>query len=523
MKIPLNVLLYQLSPNSIYESQNIDLSKGIDGIKLFDEDDAGDSEKNYIYMGSEEMFRTYSPLLLSQQQLSPCSFLCVTSDESLHLESFPKDLSLILLYKKESFSSIFNLIVNIFLDFRTWHKDFHLELLRNASMQRLLDMSQDYLVHPAIVLDRNYSVLGYVRNPDCDIPLMDTILSDGYITPQTMTSLYQNGLMSPSQNSTNPYINYYCLSSRECYYSMMYRFYSNNHEVGYMLVFRCSVHPKTNYLYLMNAVADNLQLYFQQERYQNRSTSDMYESFLSEIMEHPDLEDKQYQDQISYIPGLSMNGYFLLAKVEYNNQIELPYTFACWNIRNSISQLRPFICQNSMYVLRILSDGKDFSTFLNTEEEQLFLKCFHGQPITCGISGAFFSLKDLQTAAIQCKETLLLGKAGCEHTNKFYNFADYHTHYLLKELKQHVPMKMMSSPCYTILKQYDIEHHTDLCDVFMQYLKNGRNINQTSSATFMHRNTVLNKIKKATQIMHNDFEDSQMLVAFILSYLNDHI
>lgn len=38
MQLPLNVLLYKLSVNSNFETQNIDLSRNYDGIKLFDVD-----------------------------------------------------------------------------------------------------------------------------------------------------------------------------------------------------------------------------------------------------------------------------------------------------------------------------------------------------------------------------------------------------------------------------------------------------------------------------------------------------
>ena len=84
-------------------------------------------------------------------------------------------------------------------------------------------------------------------------------------------------------------------------------------------------------------------------------------------------------------------------------------------------------------------------------------------------------------------------------------------------------MQMIFSPRYTVLKQYDKEHNTDLCHVFMQYLTHGRNINQTSADVFLHRNTVMNKVKEAISVMHNEFEDTQTLMAFILSYLNDHM
>ena len=83
-------------------------------------------------------------------------------------------------------------------------------------------------------------------------------------------------------------------------------------------------------------------------------------------------------------------------------------------------------------------------------------------------------------------------------------------------------VKMAASPCYEVLRQYDETHNGDLCYIFMQFLKNGRNINQTATAIFQHRNTVLNKVKKAVSIMQNECEDYQAHIAFILSYINDH-
>ena len=66
MQLPLNVLLYQLSANSNFDAQNIDLSCTYDGIKLFDAGYIPDSNKQYLYLISEDML-VHSSILLSQQ------------------------------------------------------------------------------------------------------------------------------------------------------------------------------------------------------------------------------------------------------------------------------------------------------------------------------------------------------------------------------------------------------------------------------------------------------------------------
>ena len=523
MQLPLNVLLYKLSVNSNFETQNIDLSRNYDGIKLFDVDYFQEDERNYLYLISESMLKSHESLLLGQQILSSCTFLCVCGmDKTMTLDIVSPDLPVVLLYAEESFPIVFNKLLNVFHDFEMWDTRFHLALLQQKPLQELLELTREYLVHPMVVLDRSFSLLGYIKVPGITDPIMESILDAGFVTQSTMVRLRQDGLISTSEKAENPLINYYCLTTHDCYYSMMYRFQANNHTVGYAIVFKCTLHPKTNYLYMMNTVSKNLKLYFQQERFKNRTSSEFYESLLAEILENQNADPEQYESRVSYVPGLSMEGRYLLARVEYDRQEDLPYSFVCWNLRNVIPELKPFVYQNTLYVLRLISQEADYTKILNPEEMELFRKSFRDVPFQCGISHTFFSLMDLQMAAKQCKEAIRLHNLYKEEKKEFCEFKDIYVSYLLKEVKRSLPMKMIESPCYMVLKQYDTEHNSNLCEIFMSYLENGHNINQTSNAIYLHRNTVLNKVKKAEAVMQDACKDYQTMIAFVLSYLEDH-
>ena len=517
MQLPLNVILYQLSANSLYESQNINLTTDYDGVKFFDINFTLEDSKRYLYLLSEEMLRTYSDQITNSD-----TFLCVCQNRETHLNEFNHELSLVLLYSNDSFPTVFNKVLTIFHDFEVWDTNFHLALLKDRPLKELLELTNVYIVHPMVILDRNFSLLGYVKTSGTDDPIMDDILDAGYVTPDTMTRLRQDGLISTSEQAANPLINYYCLTTHECYYSMMYRFTANGHTVGYALVFRCSIHPKTNYLDLMNIISENLMLYFQQERFKSRSSSEIYESLFTEILDHPDAPSKQYEDQISFIPGLSMEGYFRLARVSYENISEMPYSFVSWNLRNATPNWKPFVHQNALYVLRFTSDSDKLGNFLSPDQETLFRNCMGGITYTCGISNTFFSLMELPTAVLQCNEAIRLGRLKDEKPREFYQFKDVFVPYILQELKRSFPSPMLTSPCYEVLKRYDRKNHTDLCEIFMHYLENGRSIGQTSNAIFLHRNTVQNKVKKAVSVMGNECDGSQAMVAFVLAYAGDH-
>ena len=155
MQIPLNVLLYRLSPNIRFQTQNIDISSTFGGIQLFDANDAVDDSRTSLYLVSEGMLRSYTNKFLCEQFLNSSVFLCISSSETTDIHDFNKGLSMVLLYTKDSFPLIFNKILDIFHDFDMWDKSFHLSLLQGGSLQQLLDISHSILVHPMIVFDRN--------------------------------------------------------------------------------------------------------------------------------------------------------------------------------------------------------------------------------------------------------------------------------------------------------------------------------------------------------------------------------
>ena len=158
MRIPLNVLLYQLSANSIYEAQNIDLTCSFDGVQLFDQGQLSGAYENELYLVADQVLLNALNRTSEQNIQSNCTFLCICQDEKLHTTDFPAELSMVLLYTDESFPLVFNRTLKAFHDFDAWDKNFHLMLIQQKSLQDLLNLSRDFLVYPMVVLDRIHSV-----------------------------------------------------------------------------------------------------------------------------------------------------------------------------------------------------------------------------------------------------------------------------------------------------------------------------------------------------------------------------
>ena len=77
----------------------------------------------------------------------------------------------------------------------------------------------------------------------------------------------------------------------------------------------------------------------------------------------------------------------------------------------------------------------------------------------------------------------------------------------------------LSHPGIVALLRYDRAHNTNLCEVLQCYLQNDRNISKTASEMYMHRNTVLNKIAKITEIIHDDLDDYAVRFRLTFSFM----
>ena len=65
-------------------------------------------------------------------------------------------------------------------------------------------------------------------------------------------------------------------------------------------------------------------------------------------------------------------------------------------------------------------------------------------------------------------------------------------------------------PAVIHLTRYDRKHNTNLRTVLFYYLRNDRNLIKTATDTYMHRNTVINKVNKILELVDIDLEDGSL-------------
>lgn len=81
----------------------------------------------------------------------------------------------------------------------------------------------------------------------------------------------------------------------------------------------------------------------------------------------------------------------------------------------------------------------------------------------------------------------------------------------------HTDICYLAHPALVHIARYDARHGTNLRQVLYQYLVFGGNVQRTAGALYMHRNTVMNKLKKISEMISFDFSDGLLCQRLLLS------
>ena len=544
MKLPISVLMYQVSDDYDYETVNVDVSSAYDGIKLFDESVSfqNSDDEHYLYFIDEDhLLDCYSDLAYTKV-LSASVFVCLCSSSDCAARTQCSDLSVVFMYATDKFAYIFNRLQNTFKRFETWEKSFHLSILHKSTMQELIDLTEQFMTHPVIILDNSYRLLGHTRDMTEVGPSMMKIIDQKYASPEDLRAFKKRNVINDLDTLDSPEINRYENEQGEKNYSIVHKFVASGRIMGYSIAYHCLSHPTDGYLYLMEMLAEKLQLYFEQERQSDNYFAESYQTLLAGILGDSELSERQLSDQLGHIPELNMEGNFMLGQLQYNRINDMSYSFISWSLRNSMPQFMPFVFRDNFYILKDNSRSQQHTSFITEEEQTLFYKCFNHIDFACGISKPFYSLMDLKTAAFQCREAISIGtsaKNSADASNhvssadsptslarvgekSMFYYEDIAFYHMLLQLRKVMPLEMVESSQYRLLRKYEKENGGDLSKVFLKYILNGCSVTKTAADTYMHRNTILNKVRKATEIMEDDFEDFQKQLFYVISYMSEH-
>lgn len=154
-----------------------------------------------------------------------------------------------------------------------------------------------------------------------------------------------------------------------------------------------------------------------------------------------------------------------------------------------------------------------------------------------GISNASRHRCRLRTLYTLASASIRLGSALYRFSpeERIFSYEDYSMYYIIDlcarqfiEDHRHNDLIYLVHPSIIKICRYDAGHNTNLRDVLFYYLLNGCSLNRTARSMYMHRNTVLNKLNKISELTEIPLEDGytrhrMIMSCLIIRYYEDYL
>ena len=252
---------------------------------------------------------------------------------------------------------------------------------------------------------------------------------------------------------------------------------------------------------------------FQQSEFNKNTSGFPYEFFLSDLLDKKVSASTALQSRFAYVSRE-------FSRTLYCIVIETARSFHTINIhrvRNEMESLFPSL-KTLLYqgqIVGILSNKED--QWLGPADYGKLRRFCETQGLFCGISNIFDSIFDLSDYYKQALRAIELGV--CHFSDPgLYIYEDFfmdHIHYLIRQGES---AQVLCSPWLKRLIRYDKKHETELAHTLFIYLQCERNTTSTAAQLFVHRNTLINRLKKIASLVPYEDMTAKERLYYIISY-----
>ncbi|WP_270302530.1 PucR family transcriptional regulator [Baileyella intestinalis] len=131
-----------------------------------------------------------------------------------------------------------------------------------------------------------------------------------------------------------------------------------------------------------------------------------------------------------------------------------------------------------------------------------------GPGLVAGISRPFYKNQELIEAIRDAKDAMEIG-ISVDPGKNIYPFEEYGMYVMIRNISRDENGMRYCHPAFVTLMEYDSEHEGSLLDTLEEFLRNGQSIKDTAENLYMHRNTVIYRLKKIEELTGVDLRDPE--------------
>ncbi len=507
MKLTLDIILYfirSLKPEIVCRSKKLNQFVGVkaffSGMEL---------TTQCLYIANlEELIQNRDILTDEMTFLAP--------KDAAVPEKMLKGLPCTLILVEECYKTLFivNRIVDIFSQLQEWDKTMHISAMRGKSEQDLLDISETLLQYPMILFDATFEVIAYTKQKNVESTNFDRTVQNRYTDPALMARIRQADVFRRLKPNT-PLIVQGIEEDNQI--TILLSFFSDQVLLGYGCVFCGKYYPEQGYMDLFQMFTDNICFCLEGNYRNSRFGKMMYETFLLNLMNSSVISEEQVSDQIKNVENITVTGRFVLCVIAFDEKKDVPLPFVARQLEREMDNMRPFIYEGQICLLKILKEGAPADLSISQNEMNRMDRLLENYRFWIGISNIFHKITELRFAFAQANEALLLKNP----EDRYVHYSDVCKEHFLQIMAREFPLSLLHSELYDQVKAYDEAHKTEYLKIVLLYLECKCNAVHTAEKLFIHRNSVYNAVRFVEEHWKINITDPKIEQGFRISSLAD--
>lgn len=528
MQISLQTVLYFLKWQELGYAPQMALqaAPGLDWEHCFSdvvllEPDMGEGQEDFLYVGTVSDVEQYvqnricqsgrlHAVVLTESEKSAEFEKSAESEKTTgsvgRVRCLPEWVRWICVPQNTGLVKTYNQIREIFHRILSWDKRLDDIILTGQDMNVMLETYTELLPHHLLMWDASFNICAYTKNIPAPNARVEEMERKGYFLPETVEFLVHKNLIAKSTDIGTRYFNPDMLPSGNQalihhYFRQGLRFYSVCIYAGDDQTFERGIMGLIEYFF------GRLNFYLDKHAPAYQGQHFLYESFLIGLLEGT-LTDSAVIAERAKSFRIRPTGTYRLYCLRINDYKITLARYLIETVASSAPDVKLLQYQNHVLMLKAQS-----SRSARTEEEkqnwlERITRLLMIHNAYCGVSSEFSHLKEIRTAYGQACSALESGLMLCpQEKSRIYFYRDYYLYHLLKKAENDIPLPSLYPGSLDSMLEQDLERGSNNLRLLETYLKNNQSVTATARQMYMHRNSVIYRVRKIEEMLGVSLEN----------------
>ena len=408
----------------------------------------------------------------------------------------------------EEIAEFMNDMQEIFDTADGWERKIHDLMLEHAGMERLLQVTSEFLQNPLTVIGLDFTFAAEAGSKY--LPPRARLYTDEGLNVEYVNALLQNETYREMADTHETVMFPAYISGCR---SMNRNLFVDEKATHRLILTECRVEITQGVICVLDILSEKLEFLLAHEEEETDPDRDIEQIFVR-VLSDRTADYMQISRELSELGWGGNHEYMcLILQITYLNQQNLSTKAISRYIKKKLGDSVSFLYQDEIVVFFDL-------TRLGMNQEEVAGKLVYfirDTYLKAGYSRVMTGHMNLRRQYVQAKTALDVGSRKKPYLWIHY-FSQVAMTYILEQATKRLPGTMICHEGLLELKKHDEENQTQYMETLRVYLEQHLSATQAARELFIHRSTFLYRLDRIREILQSDLDDPEEIFYLELSF-----